>query len=482
MRGGTGPRRVLGYARVSSPDQALGTSLQDQQNAIRAYAQTRGLAVDRFFVEAESAIYEKVERREQIRLLLTEVRAGDLILCDKLDRWSRDPEFTYRSVREILEAKASFFAVGDQCDPSTKEGDTMLGFRVLVAREEHKRIKERMVGTRKLLRDRGLYSEGLPPFGYRRSRPRGVRAADKNVLFAIPEDVAFVRDMFARCIRGESINDILRAVPKPRSLDKGRIGKILRNRIYIGEVKDSRGVWIRGQHEPMIAADVFARAQAALDGRRLGGARAQSTSRTSTWLLRQIGRCVCGAKLAAAYRTSVRSEDYLYYYFCGKRCGARYTRVEPVDAAVVVLVEDRLVKLRERLGQGTEPARAARVVDFAEEKAKLQRKRERFLEVYAEGDMTKEELRAALAKVDGTRGKVDVREAEQRRASPLATREMRRRTLEHVREIQRAWRKAPPEIRRKILHELATSVVVARDAAPIVAWKTPEAVAADFSV
>jgi hypothetical protein len=37
----------------------------------------------------------------------------------------------------------------------------MLGVRVLVAREEHKRIRERMVGTRKLLHDRGHYAEGV---------------------------------------------------------------------------------------------------------------------------------------------------------------------------------------------------------------------------------------------------------------------------------------------------------------------------------
>ena len=42
----------------------------------------------------------------------------------------------------------------------------MLGFRILFAREEHKRIRQCMVGTRQLLRDRGYYVEGLPPFGY----------------------------------------------------------------------------------------------------------------------------------------------------------------------------------------------------------------------------------------------------------------------------------------------------------------------------
>jgi DNA invertase Pin-like site-specific DNA recombinase len=69
--------RVLGYARVSSVEQVHGTSLQDQQDAIKAYAASRGLKVHRFYVEAESGIHERIEMRAQIQLLLKEARKGD---------------------------------------------------------------------------------------------------------------------------------------------------------------------------------------------------------------------------------------------------------------------------------------------------------------------------------------------------------------------------------------------------------------------
>jgi Resolvase, N terminal domain len=91
--------RVLGYARVSSELQGQGSSLRDQQAVIAAHAKAKGLPTPTFFVESESAIHEKNERRERIRALQAEVRAGDLVVCDKIDRWSRDPEFTYRSIR-----------------------------------------------------------------------------------------------------------------------------------------------------------------------------------------------------------------------------------------------------------------------------------------------------------------------------------------------------------------------------------------------
>ena len=106
------PRRVYGYARVSSEEQALGSSLRDQQASIAAYAKSLGLEVTRFFVEAQSGIRAREEQRVEMQALLAIVKTGDLVLCDKIDRWSRDAEFSYGSVRRILEAGASVYAVG----------------------------------------------------------------------------------------------------------------------------------------------------------------------------------------------------------------------------------------------------------------------------------------------------------------------------------------------------------------------------------
>ena len=70
-------KRILGYARVSSAEQAIGSSLEDQQAVIRAFGERSGVAVATMFVEAQSAVHEKFERREQIQALIASVRAGD---------------------------------------------------------------------------------------------------------------------------------------------------------------------------------------------------------------------------------------------------------------------------------------------------------------------------------------------------------------------------------------------------------------------
>lgn len=478
--------RVLGYARVSSEDQARGTSLQDQQNAISAYTKTRGLKVHRFYVEAESAVYERIEKREQIQLLLKEARSGDLVLCDKLDRWSRDPEFTYGSIRKLLERGAGFYAVGDRCDPATKDGDTMLGVRVLVSREEHKRIKERTVGTRRLLRDRGYYVEGLPPIGYARPPRKAASRLEHNVLVVVPDGAAIVREMFRMCIRGASVGTIvehLNGAYRSRTWDKKLVTNTLHHRIYLGEVLDTRGAWIKGHHAPILDADVFARAQAALSSRRLAGSGPRAESRTKDWLLRDIGRCArCGAKLQASYGggTYTGAKNYTYYYRCIRRCaGSHYMRVQEFDPVVSDMTRGRLVELRAELGRGPEPRKRPTAVDFAAERARLQKKRERFLEAFSDAGMTKAELVAALAKVDEARLKLEAKDANQAKPSPLEDAGLRRDALLRIENIETIWKRATWPIRRTALHELAHAVRIEHGKQPVVEWRSAEEIAGD---
>lgn len=438
---------------MSSEEQARGSSLQDQQDAIGAYAKGLGFKVAHFYVEAESAVHEKIERREQIRALMEDVREGDLIVCAKLDRWSRDPELTYGSVRQILERRAAVYFVDERCDPSTSEGDSAMGFRILFAREEHKRIKERMVGTRKLLRDRGYYVEGLPPIGYRRAHPKGYKGAEKNILAIDEPGAELVRRAFQLCIAGHSLAKIGTA----GGMSREQAASALRNRLYLGEIEDSRGAWIRGKQAPIIDPETFARAQVALDARRLGGPKPrEAPSGTSTWILRDVVVCVhCGARMASAY--SGRVDLRRHYYKCSKRCTSRYVPVGEVEAAAGPLVLARLEALREALSREPKQATKPAVVDLAPRRAKLARRRARCLEAFTDEMMTREELGRALAKLDAEGTRLDGEEQAARRPSPLADPKTRRAALRGVGAIRRAWTRASPEARREIVRQLASA-------------------------
>ena len=464
------PRRLLGYARVSSELQGQGSSLSDQQAMIAAYAKALGLPSPTFYVEAETAIHERNERRERIRALLGEVRAGDLVVCDKIDRWSRDPEFTYRSIREILTAGASFYAVGDQCDPSTPEGDTMLNFRVLFAKEEHKRIKARMVGTRRILRDQGYYVEGLPPFGYRRSLPKGHKGPQKNVLVVEDDEAEVVRRAFRYCIAGRSLAVISSAL----DLKRDRVRDIIRNRVYLGEIQDTSRQWIKAKHPPLIDLTTFARAHAALDSRRLAGPGGLGTqSETSGWVFRDVARCAaCGAKMGSAYAGP--KDARRYYYKCTRKCGAPYVPVGGVEAKAEAFVVARLDELRDELAREPKAPPQPASKDFAGRRAQVERRRERFVDAFGDGLMSKGQLQARLAKLDTEALRIDGEEQAALRPSPLADVSARRAALREVGTIAKAWRKAPAKARREIAGHLATAVRIAVGNAPVFTWRPTE--------
>lgn len=464
------PKRVLGYARVSSRIQALGTSLVDQQNAIRAYAEARGLKVDRFYVEAESAVRDRAEHRVQMLALLDDVRPGDLVLCDKMDRWSRDAEFSYSSIRQILEKGAAFYAVGDRMDPATPEGDTAMGLRILVAREEHKRIKERMVGTRAALRAQGYFADGLVPYGYKRSAPKGTRGIEKNILVVDPPAAELVRRMFRMCIDGMSLAQISARL---KYREHTAIAKIIRNRHYLGEVRLHGGDWIPGKHVAIVDAATFAKAAEALSGRKNGSEFRQQPARTDTWVLRDVARCAsCGGRMSAAYG---HTRDY---YVCARRCTktGHHVRVDVVEAAAEPLVLARLGELRHRIARGPDP-RPTPGADVADEIAKLEARRMRVLHVYEDGAISREQMRERIAAIDLQRAKLDAENASSTRRPALADTATRRTLLAQLTTLERAWVKAKPQLRRRMLNVLAVEVRIRRDEPPAPVWRSEEELA-----
>ena len=424
-------RRVWGYARVSSREQKVGSSLEDQQAAIRA-----------------------LEKRVEMASLMGAVQAGDLVLVDKIDRWSRDAEHTYQTIRQILEARASFYAVGEALDPSTPSGDSELSFRILFAREEHKRIRQRTVGTRKLLRAKGYYVEGLPPWGYVR---QGVEGVEKNALVVDAEEAAQVRRAFALCIAGRSLGAIARELGQ--KID--RVKDALHNRAYLGEMRDAKGIWAPARHPAIIDAATFVRARDAIQARRYSWSKdPMLTSRTAAWWLRDVARCSCGSKHSAGWS---RDNDY---FLCRARCGARWVPVRLAESACDPIIVARLQTMAADLARPSVAAPAK--VDTVAQLAKLNRKRERTLDLFAEGAIDRTEMRKRLDAIAVDRTRVEAVALASAGPSP----EEARRRLANVEMVALAWTNANGIERRELVRALVQTVTLVRDSAPIVVWRS----------
>jgi DNA invertase Pin-like site-specific DNA recombinase len=195
------PRRVFGYVRVSGAEQGrTGTSLEGQREEIERHCAARGFPAPRIVLEVASAGREKLEQRVELKAMLLELVAGDLVVVTKVDRWSRDIAWGVQSVRDLVARGIGWTSIGENLDATTAQGDSTLGIMSWVADQERARIRERTVGRRKELRDLGLYVEGRAPVGYERHARR---------LRVVEGDAEIVRQVYAWSVGGASIGQIV---------------------------------------------------------------------------------------------------------------------------------------------------------------------------------------------------------------------------------------------------------------------------------
>ena len=466
------PARVFGYARVSGREQGdRGTSLAGQRASLERWCRERDYPRPTIIVEVESAVESKRERRVELDKLLAAARPRDLVIVTLVDRWSRDLVYGVDSVRRLTRAGIGWVAVEEDIDASTEHGMGRLEDQMLGAQREAARIKKRMVGARDRIRDAGGYPEGPAPLGYR----RGSRAERRQCeLEVVPTDAALVRELFERSVDGASLLELQEwlAVEIDRTLAKHTLQAMLRNRIYLGEVEDSRGTWIKGKHEAIIEPALFQASLDALVARRKGGRKPSATTRTATWLLRGLGACPeCGARMGAAYS---RGTDY---YACGTRvragsCSAPYARVSTIDPLVAGRALERLQELRGELAQPAPVVPGRAVPDFGARRARIAAAVTRAERGYVDGVLDVEALRRERERLGEELGRLEVAaraaSALERAGDPRA----RAATLSNVEALSAAWAAAPVEVRRAAVGVLASSIRIHATDVEI-AWKTP---------
>lgn len=487
------PARVLAYLRVSGAEQGRsGTSLEAQRDEIGRYCAAAGLPSPAFFTEVESGSAERTEARTEQLRLQSEARAGDVVLVCAVDRWSRDIVHAVSSVRALVARGIAWRSIRESIDASMPHGDSTLGIMSWTADQERRRIRDRTVGRRLELKASGVYIDPVVPLGY--VRAPGDRRGRSIVVD--PETAEHVRQAFALSASGRSLAEIAAVLPVPASRaswDKEGIQRLLRNRVYLGEVQATPGVWVAGQHPAIVPRELWERAHEGLAARRLGGRRHSGESRTASWILRTRARCgACGAKMSAGYRNGGRPKDgYLDYYVCarrirpaGARCEAPYVRQDAAERDAAALVEARLVELRHELARARGPVAPAPCTrtDHAPAIEALAKRRARVLDMAERGQIDPAETARRLAKIDGERGKLATATAAEERAEEdaraAADPARRRSLLANVRALRAAWAAMPPAGRRRVVELLCDRAELRAGEAPRMVWRPVEALLA----
>lgn len=175
---------ILGYCRVSSLSQAgpEKTSLEDQENKIRAYAISVG--ADKFgaqiYTDAGVSGATPLDQRPEGKRLLADVRPGDVIVAAKLDRLFRSAVDALTTAERWQQEGIKLVLYDISTEPVYDSPVAKMFFNILaaVANFERERIGERIEAGKRGKADKGGHLGGRAPYGYRID---GVRASSKLV-------------------------------------------------------------------------------------------------------------------------------------------------------------------------------------------------------------------------------------------------------------------------------------------------------------
>jgi DNA invertase Pin-like site-specific DNA recombinase len=167
---------IYGYARVSTD----GQSVDAQVRQLTAAGATR--------VYRETASGAKMDR-VQLRRILAQLDAGDVLTVTRLDRLARSTRDLLNTLAAITEKKAGFRSLGDNwADTTTAHGRLLLAVLGGLAEFERELIRART-------------SEGRA-----RAKARGVKLGRKPKLTAHQQ-----REARARKAAGEALREIARS-------------------------------------------------------------------------------------------------------------------------------------------------------------------------------------------------------------------------------------------------------------------------------
>ncbi len=258
-------KRVIGWARVSSSEQAQGYSLQAQEEKIRAWAKRNAAEVLRMYAVPESANVPKARKQFQEMLAFAKDKKNriDMIVFDRVDRATRSQADLAQLEVLRKDYGVASHAIDLNLGMETAHGELTLGVLAAAAsfsnRLSTERIKENMER-----RARSGWPMGWASYGYVNVDENG-----QAIIRVHPENAPKVRRIFyIVAYEGKTLEDVRRILyeegiyytTRTPKFPKATLHYIIHNRTYVGDVR-FRGSWLPGRFEPLVDLKTFHRAQ-----------------------------------------------------------------------------------------------------------------------------------------------------------------------------------------------------------------------------
>ena len=287
--------------------------------------------------------------RPALKRLLADIDAGkvDIIVVYKIDRLTRSLADFAKMVDLFDRRNVSFSAVTQQINSATSMGRLMLNVLLSFAQFEREVTSERIRDKIAAAKRKGMWMGGVPSIGYDVvNRQLVINEAEAAVVRRIFEEMLTIGSptQIAANLTADGITTKAWTTQEGQTrsgtrIDKKYLHKLLRNRIYLGELSH-KGIWYPGAHPPIIEQALWDKVHAVLA--KDSHARSVETkirSRTDA-LLRGLLYAPSGERM---YPTYSRKNGRKYQYYVSKsesRFGAPGKSFErlpapEIEAAVV---------------------------------------------------------------------------------------------------------------------------------------------------
>ncbi|MBX3115688.1 MAG: recombinase family protein [Fimbriimonadaceae bacterium] len=192
------PHKIGFYIRVSTEEQAMRTegSLESQKHRLASFVDLRnmqtpnwGVVVKNYIDDGHSA---KDTNRPALQKLITDLRKGtiNMVLVVDLSRLSRSIRDFCGLLDLFKDTSSKFLSLKEQFDTSTAAGEMMLFNMINLAQFERRQISERVTLNFHSRAMRGLRNGGVAPLGFK------VNPDNKSVLVIDDAEAGYVRQIF----------------------------------------------------------------------------------------------------------------------------------------------------------------------------------------------------------------------------------------------------------------------------------------------
>ncbi len=317
-------KNYFGYTRVSTAKQGeKGVSLQEQQDAIEAYAVRCGLVLTDWFEERETAAKRGRPVFNQMLRLLRQGKA-DGVVIHKIDRSARNLK-DWADLGELIDYGIEVHFANESLDLHSRGGRLSADIQAVVASDYIRNLREE---TKKGFYGRikqGLYP--LPaPLGYldlgkgKSKEPDPIRAPLIKKAFELYSSGKYnldnlVEEMYRQGLRNRT----------GKKVTITGFSTILNNPFYIGLIRIKRtGETFSGSHEPLITKSLFDRVRKVLSGKVNGRILKHD------FLFRKLLKCrYCDYSLIGETQ-----KNHVYYRCHSKKCPATCIREDEIESKI----------------------------------------------------------------------------------------------------------------------------------------------------